>query len=443
MAFATRRTFLKGIGFGLFGGGVMDAVAQEANGYRALVCVFLFGGNDGNNTVAPVQTPAQSYSDYAKVRDTIALPLAQLQQIAAADGSVYGLHPRLAPIAELYQRRQAAVIANVGVLVRPVSRDEYLRGAAPVPSNLYSHSDQQMQWQTSVPTAFGTTGWGGRAADVMQPMNADAAFPPLVSVSGSSMFATGRQSAPAVIAPSANAITALQGFGTGSAPRLTAFQQLLGFDNGLKLVQAANQITRSGVDEANLLNSALAGATPLQTAFPNTSIAQQLRQVARIIQVRDQLGAQRQVFFCSLGGFDTHNSQISQQDTLFTQLGQGLRAFYDATVELGVDRQVTTFTESEFGRTCQPSSGAGSDHAWGSHHLVIGGAVKGGNVYGRFPLLALGGPDDAGARGVWIPSASLDQYGATLASWFGLNADALHTVFPNLGNFDEPTLGFL
>ena len=444
MRIASRRGFLKATGCAFFSRfGLMNAMAQSASDYRALVCVFLFGGNDGNNTVVPVQTSSQSYSEYAKIRDTIALPIAQLQQIPASDGSVYGLHPRLAPIAELYAAGKAAVLVNVGMLVRPVTQADYQKGGAPLPSNLYSHSDQQLQWQTSIASGFANTGWAGRAADLLQPMNAPSTFPTVVSVAGSSMFCSGRQTSPATVVPNSTTTAGLQGFGAGSNPRLLAFQQLLAFDNGLKLVQAANGITRAGIDDGTLLNAALTTAPALQSVFPNTGISQQLKQVARIIQVRDQLGMRRQIFFCSLSGFDTHTGELSAQDSLFLQLAQGLRAFYDATVELGVDQQVTTFTESEFGRTCQPSSGAGSDHAWGSHHLVIGGAVKGGDVFGKFPLLALGGPDDAGTRGVWIPTTSLDQYGATLASWFGVGAANLPAVFPNLGNFASTRLGFL
>jgi uncharacterized protein (DUF1501 family) len=192
-----------------------------------------------------------------------------------------------------------------------------------------------------------------------------------------------------------------------------------------------------------LISGALTSGTPLTTVFPNTGLGNQLAQVARVIQVRNQLGMKRQIFFCSMGGFDTHSDQVNEQNNLFAQLSPALAAFYNATAELGVANQVTTFTESEFGRTCQPSSGAGSDHAWGSHHMVMGGAVRGGDVYGTFPTLVAGGPDDVGTRGSWIPTTALDQYGATLASWFGVNNVDLNTVFPNLTNFWVRTLPFI
>ena len=207
--------------------------------------------------------------------------------------------------------------------------------------------------------------------------------------------------------------------------------------------KASNGITNCGINDANLLNAALASAPALATPFPSSSIGRQLQQVAKIIQVRAALGMSRQIFYCALNGFDTHGSQLATQDALLSDLSPAMAAFYNATLEMGVDKQVTTFTESEFGRTCQPSSGGGSDHGWGSHHIVMGGAVLGGDMYGTYPTLALQGPDDANNRGVWIPTISLDQYGATLASWFGVGAASLPGVFPSLGNFAVKNIGFL
>lgn len=226
------------------------------------------------------------------------------------------------------------------------------------------------------------------------------------------------------------------------AARDKALGELLEMDAGCALIQAASANTREGIRIATLINS-VTQSNPLQTQFPNTGLGTELAQVARLIQVRNELGMRRQIFFASLGGFDTHSNQLPDQQSLYTQLSQAMAAFYNATVELGVAAQVTTFTESEFGRTFQPSAGNGSDHAWGSHHLVMGGAVRGGNLYGTFPALALQGPDDSGNRGNWIPTTSLDQCGATLANWFGVPGTEMPIVFPNLANFTTQNVRFL
>jgi uncharacterized protein (DUF1501 family) len=425
--------------------GRVTALAQSTcpTDYKALVCVFLFGGNDGNNTVIPISTPAgnpnNSYSVYAGVRKGLALPLGSLLPIATSKGDQYGLHPSLVDIAGLYNSKNVAVLANVGTLVAPLTKTTYQRASAAIPLNLFSHLDQQTEWQSSLAQGFAATGWGGRVADVMQGCN-NPKFPTILSVGGNSLFATGAQTNPAAIVPGQP--LGLQGFSTdsNSMVRLAAVQNLLTFDNGVSLVQAANTIAQSGVDQANLINQALTGAKAFTTTFPNSSIGQQLQQVAQIIQVRNDLGMHRQIFFAFLGGFDTHDLQLTGQANGLQALSQALKALYSATQEMGVDRQVMTFTESDFGRTFQPSGGAtlGTDHAWGSHHFIMGGGVKGGDLYGTFPTLAQTGPDDANNRGVWIPTTSLDQYGAALATWFGVDAANLTRVFPNLTNFTTP-----
>jgi uncharacterized protein (DUF1501 family) len=218
---------------------------------------------------------------------------------------------------------------------------------------------------------------------------------------------------------------------------------LLTFDSGLSMVQAANAETGQAVKFATVLSSALKNIPPLQTTFPGDYLGQQLQQVAQVISARSALGVQRQIFFCAVGGFDTHADQLPQQVQLLSSVSKGMSAFYQATQELGVANEVTTFTLSEFGRTLEPGSNGGSDHAWGAHQLILGGAVKGNAIYGKFPTLVLSGPDDADQNGRWIPTTALDQYAATLATWFGVGATNLPAIFPNLVNFTSGNLGFL
>jgi uncharacterized protein (DUF1501 family) len=342
---------------------------------------------------------------------------------------------------QLYETGKAAVVLNVGTLAAPMTKETYLRPGAPVPSNLFSHSDQQAQWQSSTPSGLTPTGWAGRLADRIQSCNTATTFPPIVSLSGNNLFCEGTKTRPATLVP--NAAMGLQGMGQLPNPRYTAFQQLLKFDNRMALVGAANQIAAAGVKDAELLNSALTGQTRITTTFPNTTLGQQLRTVARVIEARSAIALRRQVFFCSLGGFDTHQNQIAAQDSLMNQLNAALSAFYQATVELEAADSVTAFTSSEFGRTAQPNTNNGSDHGWGGHHFVIGGSVKGGEIYGRYPNLALGGPDDANVRGVFVPTTALDQYNATLAAWFGVSGADMEAVIPNLAKFNPANLGFM
>lgn len=416
--------------------------------YKALVCVFLFGGNDGNNMVVPISTPASnpnnSYATYAAVRGGLALPQANLNVIATTKGDQYGLHPSLTELATLYTSKKLAVMSNVGSLVTPLSKTDYLNKAKAIPLNLFSHLDQQIEMQTSMGQGFATTGWGGRLADAIKDCN-QSGFPTIVSVGGNVLFATGNQTNPATV--TAGQVLGLQGFNTSAASqaRLAALQNLLNFDNGLTLVQASNSIGSNGINQATTLNKALAGAPALTTVFPATSLGNQMAQIAKIVNVRAALGVTRQIFFAFQGGFDTHDLELNDQGSGLAQVSQALNAFYNATVEMSVNQNVVTFTESDFGRTLQPSGGStlGTDHAWGSHHIVMGDAVKGGDIYGSFPTLALQGPDDATNRGVWIPTTSIDQYGATLANWFGVDPAKLGNVFPNLANFTAPLPAFL
>lgn len=425
--------------------GFLNAFAQTAPDYKALVCVFLFGGNDGNNAVIPFDNAGyQTYFTARGGSSSVALSQSSLLPIQPISSPTpYSLHPKLSEVQTLFNSGQAAIVANVGPLVVPLTRAQYLAKTVAVPANLFSHSDQQNQWQTAMPTSNSATGWAGRVADVMQSLNAGSQYPTIVSLAGAPIFCTGHNTQPAsIIAGNVSGLNCSEGTSI-CATRSAAAQQLLTFDTGVSLVQAASQVATRANQYTALLTSALNGVPALATAFPATSIGSQLKQVAQIIQVRSALGLHRQIFFVSLGGFDTHGGQLATQDTLLSQLSPALNAFYLATKEMTVDSQVTTFTESDFGRTLQSNTGGGTDHAWGNHHFVIGGAVKGGDLYGRFPALASGGPEDAGNNGRWIPSTSIDQYGATLASWFGVAASDLATVFPDLQNFTVKNVGFI
>lgn len=426
--------------------GEMNALAGGAD-YKALVCIFLAGGNDCHNTVIPISTSQQNYSLYAQGRQTLALPQASLPTIS--NGSdVYGLHTSMPEMAALYNAGNAAIVANTGMLLQPVTQAQYQSGNLSIlPAQLFSHSDQTNQWQTAIPNGAASIGWGGEAADRLASYNQGATFSPVTSTGGCGLFCTGAQTFPATVPPTGAATLA----GAGSGSRLAALQQLLTFSNGLQLVQAANNNLSVGIGYANALTAALASSN-IQTTFPSSALGQQLQTVAKIMKVQQALGVYRQVFFCQLDGFDTHGGQTAIQQSLLTDLSQSVSQFYAATTqELGIGNKVVTFTASEFGRTLQPngSPGGGTDHAWGSHHFVIsqgaqsGGSLQGGKFFGNFPSLALGGPNDANTRGTLIPTTSVEQYAATIGSWFGLAPSDIAAMFPYLSNFPTSNLGFL
>jgi uncharacterized protein (DUF1501 family) len=296
--------------------------------------------------------------------------------------------------------------------------------------------------QTAALRTQSETGWAGRTADKIQSIYGGN-FPILISLAGTNIFCE------ALVARSIQSdgdpTRVLSGFSGSneSNARFAALQSLLTFDTGVSLIQSASSTTQNALQDSKNLADALAAAAPLATPFPNSDLGRQLRQVARVINVRNTLGLRRQIFFVAIGGFDTHSDQLPAQDNLFTNMSQAMNALYLATVEMGVAPQVTTFTLSDFGRTYQPDSNSGTDHAWGSHLLALGGAVNGGDFHGRFPTLALAGPDDSGDEGRWIPTTSLDQYAATLANWFGVPAADLPSIFPNLSNFPTQVLNFM
>lgn len=439
-----RRNFLKlsagmaclgmtGVSLGL---NPRSARASEVNDYKALVCVYLFGGNDGNNMIVPVD--ATRYAAYQNIRGSLTLTGNKLlTPVSDANGNPYAFHYGLAGLQPLYQSGQLAVVLNTGMLQKPLTRSEYLQGLN-TPSNLFSHSDQAVQIQTGQPSANGT-GWGGRLLDNLGGGLDNLAA---ISVSSPALLLQGANVSGNVVTPGNN--LSLSGMSlwpqSAATARRQAVDQILTLDGGNLIRNVANKTMADGLQLADALKSD-ANLSPLNTTFPGTDIGNQLKEIMRLIRLRAQQGPGRQVFFCSLGGFDTHSAQDWQHWHLLDQLSQALAAFYNATQETGLAQQVTAFTESEFGRSLQ-SNGSGSDHAWGNHQLVLGGAVAGG-IYGQLPEFALNGPDDANGRGVWIPKIATAQYGATLGRWFGASDDELALAFPNLDQFANTDVGFM
>jgi uncharacterized protein (DUF1501 family) len=382
------------------------------------------------------------YAAYQRMRGAVALAQGAL---LPAGQSGYGLHPELVNIQRLYNQQHAAAVFNVGTLFQPTTRATL--GNVPVPRNLYSHSDQTQQWQTSDPNG-GATGWGGLVNDLAVAYNDPGAIlPPGITVNGgNALFLSGRTTKGLNFSNAGSFGLSTFGDEKAMTARLTAMQKVLTFDSGLQLVSAANGVLGDSFKSAAEINAKLNGAPALPVAFPNSGLGQQLAQVAQVIAVQGALGLNRLIFFAGMGGFDNHEGLLDKHQDLMATLDAAVNAFVTTLEQRGHLDTVTLFTESEFNRTGNSNANIGTDHGWGGHHLVIGGAVRGGTTYGTFPLHELRGPDDAGDRGNWIPTTSLDQYAATLGSWFGVSDRDLETIiFSNLTNFPMETrkLGFL
>jgi uncharacterized protein (DUF1501 family) len=442
-----RRSFLTRAGAlaALSALGPLGSRASAPGDYKALVCIFLYGGNDSNNMIVPID--AAGYANYAKLRSALALPLDRLLPLAARGAPQYGLHPALPGLQSLYKTQNLAIVANVGTLVEPLTKAEYSSPSTIKPDNLFSHIDQQEQWEASISdTPSLTTGWGGRLTDQLSSFNANASVPPMISAGGNNLFVTAAASQ-ALVIPATGPFT-LAGFSNGSADvvRRSALVQLLGIDRRDALTRAAQNIMTDALSASDLLNPILTDPNPtLDSYFSGltSNFSQQLLAIAKVIQAREQLGTRRQVFLATLGSFDTHTDQLYRQQTLFAQLDPALSAFCSAMAGIGAGDSVTSFTLSDFSRTFLPNTGGGTDHAWGSQQIVVGGAVRGGQIYGKMPELALGGPDDAGNEGRWIPTLAVDQYAATLSTWLGADPAELASVLPNLAAFSPRTLGFV
>lgn len=461
---ASRRTFLKQTAALSMAGvaapmalnlaAMAEAAASTATDYKALVCVFLYGGNDNGNTVIPYDQA--SYNLYNGLRPTLCYARGSLDATALAPsmalpgGLQFALAPELAPLLPLFNAGQLAVQLNVGTLIQPTSKQQYVARSVPLPSKLFSHNDQQSEWQSSAPEGA-VSGWGGRIGDLFESGNGHSTFT-CVNVSGNAVYLSGNQAVQYQVTPSGSIPLKAQKSLFGSTACAQTLLELITQQRAHLMEAEYNRVMQRAIDANALLSANLQPASVItntipvpsnQTQAPSNALWDQLKLVARMIASADALGAKRQVFFVSMGGFDTHDGLLTVHPGLLTQVADALAAFYKTTVDLGVANQVTTFTASDFGRTLSGNND-GSDHGWGSTHFVLGGAVKGQRFYGTPPVIASNGPDDVG-QGRLIPTTSVDQYAATLASWFGVSASDMLTVLPNLKNFDVSTrnVGFV
>jgi uncharacterized protein (DUF1501 family) len=419
--------------------GIQAAAAQTAGDYRALVCVFLFGGNDQTSTLVPFDNA--EFSALVASRGNIARPAADfvpLGTVASQANRSFALAKELSPLADLYAQRKLAIVANVGPMYTPLTKAQFNAGSAGVPPQLFSHNDQQSVWQSSG-VEGATVGWGGRFGDLLASNNGSNPIFTSVSVNGTAVFLYGNTVQQFQIDSGGPAtVSSLQRL-YNSTQAGAALRQIITANPGSLFESHMGEVTRRSLSANQTLTDALQ-ATPLTTVFnESNSLAKQLKMVARLISARQNLGMRRQVFFVGMGGFDHHNSLVKELPGLHTQVADAMASFYAATVEMGVANQVTTFTASEFGRTLS-SNGDGSDHGWGGHQFVMGGAVRGGTIVGSYPSVALGTAEDLG-RGRLLPTTSTSQFAATLGSWFGVPAGSLGDALPYIDNFSVKDLG--
>ena len=471
---------------------ITAASAQGApQGYKALVCLFQSGGNDSGNFLVPLGDAASSElrRDYEAARGFLSLPVLDpateqpsLHPISPASGAAFqrnfggtaqplGLHPSCPEIAAMFEAGDLALLANVGTLSYPVpTREDYLNKSVPLPPQLFSHSDQQTQWQSSVPDKPFTSGWGGRAADLLNSSyNSSSKASMSISLAGVNSFQVGTAGGVSQYTVGTNGAVSLNGYGSNyssayndntdptqgyknsdTGRRLEAFEKIMNLTHENLLEDHYNRIIRSARATEGVVGAALTAATTSGVDFDahftnaQTKLGDQLKMVAKLIAGRNALGNNRQIFFCQIGGHDTHSSMLPSHANLMAELSGALSAFGNALGDPGLDvfDEVTTFTMSDFNRTLlanKQDSGAGSDHGWGGHHIVMGGAVNGGELYGHFPPLTTGaGLDSHRTRGRFIPETSVDQYAAVLTKWMGVGSNELEAIFPNLPRFDDP-----
>ena len=421
------------------------AAATNPGDYKALVCVFLYGGNDYGNTLLPFDNA--NYAAYAKIRTGITVVQSDLAATALtsaaplANGLQYAMAPGLASFKPLWDAGRLAIQLNVGPLVQPTTLAQYNAKSVLLPPKLFSHNDQQSLWQSDLPEGA-RSGWGGRIGDLMLSGNSGSVFS-CISVTGNAVFLSGQSAVQYQLSTSgAVAVSGISRTLYGSATAQAALRTLITPTRAHLFEDEYTRVTRRAIDAEAQVTQALAALPTLATPFDSSnSLANQLKMVARVIASRGTLGPSRQVFMVSIGGFDLHDNLLANHPGLLAKVSGAMKSFFDATTELGVADKVTAFTASDFGRTLS-SNGDGSDHGWGSHHFVLGGAVNGGRYYGSAPAVAVGGPDDVG-QGRLLPSTAVDQFGATLASWFGISDSNLPLVVPNIGNYSARKLGFV
>lgn len=428
-------------------GWIGEAAAATASDYKALVCVFLYGGNDYANTLAPYDDA--SYAAYLKARPSVALtrealaPMLLRPNQALPGGRHYALAPAMAPLLPLFDQGKMAMLLNVGTLMEPTTKAQYLAKTVRLPPKLFSHNDQQSFFQASHPEGA-ATGWGGRIGDLVAAGNGSAMLT-CINASGNAVYLAGRQAIPYSVSGS-GPVPLLRNSKTlfGSATSADTLRQLMTGGGQTLMADDYAKVVRRSLDTYAQVNAALANAPEENFGlFPDYTLADQLKLVARMMSVSSDLGVKRQVFFVSMGGFDRHNGLVTQQPNMLGAVAQSMKAFYDTTVTMGIADRVTSFTASDFGRTLSADRD-GSDHGWGGMHWVVGGAVKGRQIIGKPPIVGSNTPDDVG-RGRLLPTTSVDQYAATLASWFGTSDGELTTVLPNLAAWDRSSwnLGFL
>lgn len=470
---ATRRRFLKRSA-GLASLPFLSALTRTAEAagpfgdYRAAVCVFLYGGADSHNIVMP--TASSEWNAYVAKRGGIAQPQASVIGLNPVNpgGRTFAMNRVMPKLAQIFNvDRKMAVVGNVGVLLQPTTLAQYKAKSVPLPPQLFSHSDMQSHWQSGEPALPFATGWGGRMADLLYASNAGSPLPVCVSVAGSNQFMVASQApaAPYQVSPNGPIrIRAWRDWDTGNSNPQKVYNDRIVVPRFNKLEDEYGDIVARSIDTELAVTGALAPIPSFRADFPGTGtdatptvtnpLADQLRMVARLIAARATFGVKRQVFFVSLGGFDTHGDQIVLEPKLLGMLDDALAAFYRKTVALSVGPNVTTFTASDFGRT-YTFNGGGSDHGWGGHHLVVGGSVVGGTLYGTIPVAGLSGNNltlidpsnsadlDTG-QGRLLPTVATDVYGATFAQWLGITqASELASVFPHLSGFGGNKLGFL
>lgn len=424
---------------------ISEAAAATATDYKAMVCVFMYGGNDYANTLVPYDTA--SYNLYSSLRPAIAIARDTVTTnvlnpaIALANSRQYALAPELKDLVPIFNAGQMGVLLNIGTLVQPTSKAEYTAKSVPLPPKLFSHNDQQSVWQSSSPEGS-TKGWGGRIGDLFAASNGNATFT-CVSAAGNAVYLAGNTAIPYQV--STNGSISINGIKTtlfGSAACANALRASITANSNHIYEAELATITKRSIDADVQLKAALAGVSEFATVYPaGNTLASQLKMVAKMIAGRNSLNTKRQVFFVSLGGFDTHDNILTDHPVLMDKVGTALNAFHSTMVELGISDKVTAFTASDFGRTLT-TDGDGSDHGWGSMHFVLGGAVNGKNFYGTPPAIANNGPDDVG-QGRLLPGISVDQLGATLATWFGVSDSELTTVLPNISNYSLKNLGVM